>query len=61
MGNVKSSLKATNSTSTTTASNKIGSTTAISRTIDKQIKADQKSMKKEVKLLLLGTKSLLFQ
>ncbi|RCI06499.1 hypothetical protein CU098_013283 [Rhizopus stolonifer] len=29
-------------------------TTAVSRSIDKQIKADQKRMKKEVKLLLLG-------
>lgn len=51
MGNIKSSLKATNSTSTTSSNNKVA---AISRTIDKQIKIDQKRMKREVKLLLLG-------
>lgn len=48
MGNIRSSLRATSSTS-------VASTT-VSRTIDKKIKADQKRMKKEVKLLLLGKK-----
>lgn len=55
MGNIKSSLKTTNSTSTTTSAYKVGSNpTSISRTIDKQLKVDQKRMKREVKLLLLG-------
>ncbi|KAI9361449.1 guanine nucleotide binding protein, alpha subunit [Pilaira anomala] len=47
MGNLKSSLRPTTSSTTNTS-------TAVSRTIDKKIKADQKRMKKEVKLLLLG-------
>ncbi|KAI9257773.1 putative Gpa2-guanine nucleotide-binding protein alpha-2 subunit [Helicostylum pulchrum] len=46
MGNIRSSLRATSSTSV--------ASTSVSRTIDKKIKADQKRMKKEVKLLLLG-------
>lgn len=55
MGNMKSSLKATSSTSTTVApNNKIAAQSMTSRNIDKQLKADQKRMKKEVKLLLLG-------
>lgn len=56
MGNIKSSLKTTNSTTTNSSvSHKVGvSSSAISRSIDKQIKADQKRMKREVKLLLLG-------
>ena len=55
MGNMKSSLKATNSTSTVSSNTKSEAATMyISRTIDKQIKIDQKRMKKEVKLLLLG-------
>lgn len=56
MGNIKSSLKTTSSTTTNSSgSHKAGvSSSAISRSIDKQIKADQKRMKREVKLLLLG-------
>ncbi|KAI8889428.1 guanine nucleotide binding protein, alpha subunit [Backusella circina FSU 941] len=45
MGNIKSSLR---------SQDDHAGSSAVSRKIDKQIKADHKRMKKEVKLLLLG-------
>jgi guanine nucleotide-binding protein subunit alpha len=47
MGNIKSTLRSQDDNA------------VMSRKIDKQIKTDQKRMKKEVKLLLLGIHSLL--